>query len=442
MRVIFLADTIFGHVGMSCFVAGATSCGDAGAALFVAGATFRDACRGRRTGWWCWSVTFRGRRTIWWCRPLVARTIFGDMTWNDATSHHITWHDVTRQYISQPTTNHITAFHLATNHVASHTVSQHITSPTTTKTATHKHLGLYIAVVIALRTFSRQILSLPYSFFPFETSTPPLPGSTCIQERAVTQETVYTKNRFHQKPSTPQAIRTKEQLYTRSILHQTTSTTECEHTRNTNHLRQSARTRQTASAHQRLLHQETFYTRTLTQETGHTKNPLHFCTRGNLNQNLLQQNPTKYFYTKQLFHRALHQKLFIPEASCIGSFYSKKLCAKELHVRHRFSPETHQKLKFLSQEPLATGNFTPEGLHEIYFVRQRISSPKHSKIRGTSHQRAPIHRTTRRQLYTRLFLQQNMSTPGAPRTFIPKSFHTRTPFALKTLHTKDFYTKI
>ena len=51
MRVIFLADTIFGHVGMSCFVAGATSCGDAGAALFVAGATFRDACRGRRTGW-------------------------------------------------------------------------------------------------------------------------------------------------------------------------------------------------------------------------------------------------------------------------------------------------------------------------------------------------------------------------------------------------------
>ena len=191
-----------------------------------------------------------------------------------------------------------------------------------------------------------------------------------------------------------------------------------------------------------LLHQATF-----TSEDPYNRDSRLFT------QKPLHQKPftPQAIRTKEVLHQkhpaSNDLKLSTPGT---GTFYT---LASEVSTPKNFAPKSFTpdtvftrnspKVKvFLSQEPLATGNFTPEGLHEIYFVRQRISSPKHSKISGASHQRALIHRTTRRQVYTSLFLQQNMSIPGAPRTFIPKSFHTKKPFTLKTLHTKDFYTKI
>ena len=49
------------------------------------------------------------------------------------------------------------------------------------KAGAHKHLGLGIALDDRIAaTFYRQIFSLATSFFPFETSAPGLPGSTCI----------------------------------------------------------------------------------------------------------------------------------------------------------------------------------------------------------------------------------------------------------------------
>ena len=100
-------------------------------------------------------------------------------------SHHIKWHDMT--------------WHLATNHITSpHVTSQpttllHLTpQPTTSKQVTtsppwngwrlvHSKNSVWASQWLAtLCTFYRQILSLAYSFFLFETSAPGLPGSTCI----------------------------------------------------------------------------------------------------------------------------------------------------------------------------------------------------------------------------------------------------------------------
>ena len=131
-------------------------------------------------------------------------------------THQITSHDMT--------------WHLATNHITSPHVTSEPTAllhrslqPTTSKQVTtsppwngwrlvHSNNSVWASQwLVTVCTFYRQILSLTYSFFFFETSAPGLPGSTCIY--------IYTPHRnFEATKATSNYLRTQENL--KQVVHQ------------------------------------------------------------------------------------------------------------------------------------------------------------------------------------------------------------------------------
>ena len=164
----FLAGATFGDVGMSLFVASATF-GYVRVLLSVAGASFCDV------GVWLLMAGATCGDVRMSC--FVAGATFGDVGMSLVTASHLcvsphlsTPHHITWLFASPPTHHGSTTSH-------HHQKGHHQTGRP--KAGAHKNLCLPSHWLVALLTFYRQILSLVYSFFPFETSAPGFPFSTC-----------------------------------------------------------------------------------------------------------------------------------------------------------------------------------------------------------------------------------------------------------------------